>query len=1017
MSNSNASIIFNQDTLGAITSLTYLHGSGNQILDNVYNTANSLGLGGDLGASPDTIISWYTSATNDTNIFTYQNAGKYGQTGSKVVRVTTDSNGVTDSISLTLENSKSVTVATAWKPGGDIGGTTDNVVLANGSSATKTALTYPVSPALFGPDTITLSGMYDSRYSEYFGFKSTAPVVAADSQSSTMLKQSLSFSNSSGSNQTYNYAFAVRKSRLDYFDTWANDRFLFVNKPATGDTLTAKTNYIVWESFGASPASISFSADGGSTFGNAATIVGDTTSIDSAQYTMPSGPPNNNCVVEVKSSKNDVGKSGVFRLAAPYVSVSTPASGAIVSPGQSYVAWHNTTGAGVTGIQLSLDSGKTWIDSMAVSPPDSAAIDSVLFDFSSQKTASANSMVRLWTNASDTAKSATFTISGGGATFTIPTAMGSPNGQVVVTLRASDNVVGDSITSFDLKMNFDSTYVSFDSLTFAPLLQNPNWITAVVDTNTLTTDSNYVRLAAFMAVSGHGIKDSAIANLYFTVKNKQSIIGQVDSLLIKNSVLAASGNSATSLNVSGSSNGVLKIYSSITGHVHYMHEDTVAASYTISGDSVMVYRDITDSTNDAYFSVVGGQYDMTNRPPHDSVSIYPAASIYTSAGWSSIDVVDARLAFADFSNPLSTRAKIAADVNGDSVVNSTDAEMIMNIQVDSTYLKGLGLSNWVFVDSSNLAGVEHSADSLSQWWKADKHSIDTTLVNQQSNQDFFGVLRGDVNFSYASSQNVNTAKSMTKSLTTSPLMKTEGSSPAVFSTEGVIGVRPGDTLWLPLNINPGDAIIGGFDASLKVDPKLFEYTGHFKTGPIIPPNTNWYFAAHCDNNGFLKVAAIDFDLHIVPITESGTAALFEFVVNKDVKAGTSSSIIVQTQTVVDPNMHSVSSQGLNGNVQITSNGVAVPKEYGLSQNYPNPFNPSTKIQFNLPMDSKVDIVIYNVLGQKVATLVDGTVSAGYHSIEWNASSFSSGVYFSVIRCTSISNGRTFNSVKKLMLLK
>ena len=79
MSNSNEWIQFNHDTLGAITSIRYIQGSGKQILDTAYNTTNLYGIGGN-GAQKDTILSWYTSANTDTNIFTYQNATKYGPT-------------------------------------------------------------------------------------------------------------------------------------------------------------------------------------------------------------------------------------------------------------------------------------------------------------------------------------------------------------------------------------------------------------------------------------------------------------------------------------------------------------------------------------------------------------------------------------------------------------------------------------------------------------------------------------------------------------------------------------------------------------------------------------------------------------------------------------------------------------------------------------------------------------------------------------------------------------------------
>ena len=71
----------------------------------------------------------------------------------------------------------------------------------------------------------------------------------------------------------------------------------------------------------------------------------------------------------------------------------------------------------------------------------------------------------------------------------------------------------------------------------------------------------------------------------------------------------------------------------------------------------------------------------------------------------------------------------------------------------------------------------------------------------------------------------------------------------------------------------------------------------------------------------------------------------------------------------------------------------LPKEFSLSQNYPNPFNPSTNIEFSLPEQSIVRLTIFNMLGQKVATLANERKEAGVYTVNWNASSVASGVYF------------------------
>jgi hypothetical protein len=89
----------------------------------------------------------------------------------------------------------------------------------------------------------------------------------------------------------------------------------------------------------------------------------------------------------------------------------------------------------------------------------------------------------------------------------------------------------------------------------------------------------------------------------------------------------------------------------------------------------------------------------------------------------------------------------------------------------------------------------------------------------------------------------------------------------------------------------------------------------------------------------------------------------------------------------------------------------IPVEFSLSQNYPNPFNPATKIKFGIPNEISVKLKIYDALGQEVFTLVNQVMEPGYYEYEWNASQFSSGVYFYRIEAGK------FVQVKKLMLIK
>jgi HYDIN/CFA65/VesB-like, Ig-like domain/Abnormal spindle-like microcephaly-assoc'd, ASPM-SPD-2-Hydin/Secretion system C-terminal sorting domain len=97
---------------------------------------------------------------------------------------------------------------------------------------------------------------------------------------------------------------------------------------------------------------------------------------------------------------------------------------------------------------------------------------------------------------------------------------------------------------------------------------------------------------------------------------------------------------------------------------------------------------------------------------------------------------------------------------------------------------------------------------------------------------------------------------------------------------------------------------------------------------------------------------------------------------------------------------------------IYGNPVSLPLDYVLFQNYPNPFNPSTLIQFSLPEDvSNVKLSIYNTLGEKVAELVNTSLTAGSYQYQWNAQNVATGVYIYELRTEK------FVSVKKMVLLK
>jgi hypothetical protein len=149
--------------------------------------------------------------------------------------------------------------------------------------------------------------------------------------------------------------------------------------------------------------------------------------------------------------------------------------------------------------------------------------------------------------------------------------------------------------------------------------------------------------------------------------------------------------------------------------------------------------------------------------------------------------------------------------------------------------------------------------------------------------------------------------------------------------------------------------------------------------------------------------------------------------NANVYATVEPNFSDQDVTIGQTYFYAVSAVDANGNMSETTNVVStsivsvddlemIPAAYGLSQNYPNPFNPTTTIQFALPEASEVSLVIYNLLGQKVRTLVNGYVPAGYINTSWdgldqNGKEIGSGTYIYRLQTAD----QTFS--KKMVLMK
>jgi len=117
------------------------------------------------------------------------------------------------------------------------------------------------------------------------------------------------------------------------------------------------------------------------------------------------------------------------------------------------------------------------------------------------------------------------------------------------------------------------------------------------------------------------------------------------------------------------------------------------------------------------------------------------------------------------------------------------------------------------------------------------------------------------------------------------------------------------------------------------------------------------------------------------------------------------------ETEMLDNLDLAEEQYLNLFVSVEEQPIIQPQSFRLYQNYPNPFNPVTKISFSLEKSVEVALSISNTSGQEVTTLIDQTMNKGYHEVTFDASSFTSGLYFYTL---SVNGTKT---TKKMLLLK
>ncbi|MDC0383245.1 T9SS type A sorting domain-containing protein [Candidatus Marinimicrobia bacterium] len=229
----------------------------------------------------------------------------------------------------------------------------------------------------------------------------------------------------------------------------------------------------------------------------------------------------------------------------------------------------------------------------------------------------------------------------------------------------------------------------------------------------------------------------------------------------------------------------------------------------------------------------------------------------------------------------------------------------------------------------------------------------------------------------------------------------------VYVSEGHNSGDPEDYIEI-YNSGLNDCSLEGFQ--LDDNEELDDFT----FGNIIIPASGYWIGYEDENNSFSSGLSANGDI-IVFADSTGSSLIVELEVVQE----TDSISYSQSFDANGNGCYTIPTPGsLNGEcVTLSTLQTAIPpREYSLSQNYPNPFNPTTQIRYDLPEDALVSISIYDVMGRKIKSLSNANQTAGYHSLQWDATNdigegVSAGMYIYTIQAGE------YRSTKKMVLLK
>ncbi|MCK4307179.1 VCBS repeat-containing protein [candidate division WOR-3 bacterium] len=403
----------------------------------------------------------------------------------------------------------------------------------------------------------------------------------------------------------------------------------------------------------------------------------------------------------------------------------------------------------------------------------------------------------------------------------------------------------------------------------------------------------------------------------------------------------------------------------ISGDCHYWSNDLCVADVDmdLSGDHFNNVKTDSSSGHYSFPAASGANYTVTPSKvlgdctrPVGAITAFDASLVL----WHTVEY-----------DTLTGDSCVAADVSGDGTIRAYDASLILRYVVRK-------------IDSFPVG----------DWGFKPENTSYSPIVSDALDEDYTAILYGDVSGSWGESKCLAYKKDA---------IRVE--IPRMF-------VEPGETVNVPVQIGDvvtSDSIIA-CEIILTFDSTMVTAIDANK-GSIVP--TNWTIMNNSSPGRIKIILASD----SVFLSGSGELVSVPFVVDADVQAGDSTKIHFSDFMFNEYSPPADLHDGWLG-VAVGSEVIPhkIPKVFFASQNCPNPFIGSTNIEYGLPKNAEVKINIYNLSGQKVATLVKGNKKAGYHQVKWDGKDkhgkkVATGIYFYRMEAGD------FKATKKLTILK